>query len=243
MDGLFSPAAFTSSMSSSSPSTLVTIPALAQFDSAHSATPIGGTRASGSKNVITLFTEDGIARYQMNSNGSSPQCITGVMNWVHGTFTYNSDGSMTMYSFGNGFQQIPMFRGLQFLGKLQRHGAYQQWQIFVDPTNGPKLHMYQFDGSPLLPMFLISTTPNMLPTQPLCNVSSPSSTSSSNVSERSTNDAPPVDRLRKFITQLQRPHTALSATSHTGLPAGVAALPQASNLPPHPLPRAAPTIH
>ncbi|KAH9068489.1 hypothetical protein EDB83DRAFT_2376830 [Lactarius deliciosus] len=59
----------------------------------------------------------------MNGNGSSPQCITGVINWVHGTFTYNSDGSMTMYSFGNGFQQIPIFRGLQFLGELQRHGA------------------------------------------------------------------------------------------------------------------------
>lgn len=32
---------------------LATIPALAQFDSAHNATPIGGTWASGSKHVIT----------------------------------------------------------------------------------------------------------------------------------------------------------------------------------------------
>ncbi|KAH9020710.1 chaperone for protein-folding within the ER, fungal-domain-containing protein [Lactarius pseudohatsudake] len=166
---------------------LVTIPALAQFDSAHSATPIGGTRASGSKNVITLFFShpDDRPLLFMNSNGSSPQCITGVMNWVHGTFTYNSDGSMTI---------SPCSAASNFLENYNDTELYQQWQIFVDPTNGPKLHMYQFDGSPLLPMFLISTTPNMLPTQPLCNVSSPSSTSSSNVSERSTNDAPPVDR-------------------------------------------------
>ncbi|KAH9048740.1 chaperone for protein-folding within the ER, fungal-domain-containing protein [Lactarius hengduanensis] len=200
---------------------LATIPALAQFDAAHNATPIGGTWASGSKNVITgssfvnpanvsfiyppttgisfSFSEDGfyeIARYRMNGNGSSPQCITGVMNWAHGTFKYNDNGSMTMYPFGDGFQQIqaPCSATSNFLENYNDTELFQLWQIFIDPTDGPKLHMYQFDGSPLPPMFLISTTPNMLPTQPLRNVSAPSSTSTSNVSKRSTNDAPPVGR-------------------------------------------------
>ncbi|KAH9010458.1 chaperone for protein-folding within the ER, fungal-domain-containing protein [Lactarius pseudohatsudake] len=187
---------------------LATIPALAQFDAAHNATPIGGTWASGSKNVITgssfvnpanvsfiyppttgisfSFSEDGfyeIARYRMNGNGSSPQCITGIMNWAHGTFRYNDNGSMTMYPFGDGFQQIqaPCSATSNFLENYNDTELYQLWQIFIDPTDGPKLHMYQFDGSPLPPMFLISTTPNMLPTQPLRNVSSPSSTSTSNL--------------------------------------------------------------
>jgi len=45
------------------------------------------------------------------------------------------------------------------------------WQIFKDPTTGFKLHLFQYDGSPLAPQFQLSTTPNMLPTQLLRNVS------------------------------------------------------------------------
>ncbi|KAI9430221.1 chaperone for protein-folding within the ER, fungal-domain-containing protein, partial [Lactarius indigo] len=167
---------------------LMTIPAaLAQFNSAHNATPIGGTWASGSKNVITgssfvnpanvsfnYPSTTGISflcalppQYTLNCPliGSSSQCITGVMSWVHGKFTYNSNGSMTMYPFGNGFQQIqiqaPCSATSDFLENYNE--LYQLWQIFVDSTDGPKLHMYQFAGSPLPPMFLVSTTPNMLP--------------------------------------------------------------------------------
>ena len=33
------------------------------------------------------------------------------------------------------------------------------------------LHLWQFDGSPLAPMFQVSSTPQMLPTQLLRNVS------------------------------------------------------------------------
>ena len=40
----------------------------------------------------------------------------------------------------------------------------------MDQNDGPKLHMFAFDGSPLNPQFLVSTTPNMLPTQLLYNV-------------------------------------------------------------------------
>jgi len=35
----------------------------------------------------------------------------------------------------------------------------------MDQSAGPKLHMFQFDGSPLPPMFQVSVTPNMLPTR------------------------------------------------------------------------------
>jgi hypothetical protein len=41
---------------------------------------------------------------------------------------------------------------------------YASWRIFMDPTFGPKLHLFQFDDSPLAPQFQVSTTPNMLPT-------------------------------------------------------------------------------
>lgn len=124
--------------------------------------------------------------------GSSPQCITGVMNWVHGRFEYQSNGSITMTPFGDGFQQIqaPCLPKSNFLENYNDTELYQSWYIYQDSVLGYILQMYQFDDSPLPPMTLVSTTPNMLPTQELRNVSS----SSSNISKRSTNDAPPIDR-------------------------------------------------
>ena len=126
--------------------------------------------------------------------GSAPQCITGVMNWVHGVFEFQSNGSITMTPFGDGFQQIqsPCAGTSNFIENYNDTELYQSWYIFQDPTLGYILQMYQFDDSPLPPMTLVSTTPNMLPTQALRNVSSSSNISKR--SKRSTNDAPPIDR-------------------------------------------------
>jgi Chaperone for protein-folding within the ER, fungal len=116
------------------------------------------------------------------------------MNWVHGTFTYNPNGSITMRPFGDGFQQIQgaCFANSDFIEPYNDTELYQSWQIFMDATDGPKLHMFQFDGSPVTPMFLYSQTPLMLPTQPLRNNTSPST---KKVSRRAvTNGAPPIHR-------------------------------------------------
>ena len=66
---------------------------------------------------------------------------------------------------------------------------FQSWRIFLDPSDGPKLHLFEFDGTPVAPLFQVvrpilsaikevtnadlrlqSATPNMLPTQVLRNV-------------------------------------------------------------------------
>jgi len=170
------------------------------YDSIHNATPIIGTWSSGSKSVVTgagfanpanmsfnyppvtgisySFTDDGfyeIARYRFNGNGSEPTCITGVINWVHGTYELNSNGSITMTPLGDGYQQVqdPCAAVSNFVENLNITEFYTQWRIFTDPTYGPKLHLFQYDGAPLAPQFQVSTTPNMLPTQPLRNVTPP----------------------------------------------------------------------
>ena len=104
--------------------------------------------------------------------GSEPNCITGVVVWVHGTYTLNPNGSITTTPFGDGYQQVqdPCAAVSNFIQPYNDTEYYQQWRIFEDPTTGPHLHLFQFDGSPLAPQFLISTTPNMLPTQLLRNV-------------------------------------------------------------------------
>jgi len=174
------------------------VPALAQ----DIASPqlIVGTWSSGSKNVVTgpgfaspsntsftyppttgisySFTADGyyeIARYRFTSNGTKPKCITGVMNWCHGTYIINANNSINLTPFGDGYQQIqdPCAAVTNFVENYNLTEYMSLYQMFQDPVDGYKLHLFQYDGNPLAPMFQISTTPNMLPTQKLRNVTAP----------------------------------------------------------------------
>jgi hypothetical protein len=167
------------------------------LSAAHNLTSLVGTWSSGSRAVQTgagfanpsnlsftypattgisySFTGDGyyeIARYRFNGNGSEPSCITGVMNWVHGTYTLQSNGSITMQPFNDGYQQIqdPCAAVSNFIENYNNTELYQSWRIYQDATQGYKLHLFQFDNAPLAPQFQVSTTPNMLPTQQLRNL-------------------------------------------------------------------------
>ncbi|KAK7464368.1 Reversal of tor2 lethality [Stygiomarasmius scandens] len=167
------------------------------FDAIHNATTIVGTWATGSRAVVTgagfanpsnqsftypkvtgvsySFTDDGwyeIARYRFNSNASEPNCITGVIGWVHGKYSVLSNGSIVMTPNGDGYQQIqdPCAAVSNFIENYNETELYQSWRIFTDPVDGYKLHLFQFDGSPVAPQFQVSTTPNMLPTRQLRNV-------------------------------------------------------------------------
>lgn len=97
------------------------------------------------------------------------------MNWVHGTYELLSNGSIVMNPFGDGFQQIqdPCAAVSNFIEVYNDTELYQSWRIFMDPQDGPKLHLFQFDGSPVAPQFQTSLVPNMLPTQLLRNVTPP----------------------------------------------------------------------
>jgi hypothetical protein len=77
-----------------------------------------------------------------------------------------------MVPLGDGFQQIqdPCAAQSNFMELYNYTEYYQSWRIFTDPTQGYKLHLFQFDGTPVAPLFQISTTPNMLPTTVLRNV-------------------------------------------------------------------------
>ncbi|KAF8877160.1 chaperone for protein-folding within the ER, fungal-domain-containing protein [Gymnopilus junonius] len=190
------------------------------YDSIHNATSIYGTWSSGGKAVLTgpgfadpanmtftypkttgisySFTEDGfyeISRYRFNSNGSEPTCITGVIVWVHGTYTLNANGSISMTPLGDGFQQVqdPCAAVSNFIQLYNQTEYYKGWRIFHDPNQGYKLHMFAFDGSPLAPQFQVSTTPNMLPTKQLRNVPpATNSRRSLDVEERSVSGAQDV---------------------------------------------------
>ncbi|TFK83928.1 hypothetical protein K466DRAFT_589345 [Polyporus arcularius HHB13444] len=176
------------------PSTL----AQADYTAAHNVTPISGTWSSGSKKVVTgpgfanpanmtfnyppvtgvsyAFTDDGwyeVARYRFNGNGSMPNCITGVLNWHHGHYSLNDNGSITLNPLSDGFQQVqdPCAAESNFIEQYNQTELYMGWQIFSDLNDGPKLHIFQADGTPVAPLFQVYSTANMLPTQLLRNIS------------------------------------------------------------------------
>jgi hypothetical protein len=105
-------------------------------------------------------------------SGSEPTCITGIINWSHGKYTLQPNGSITMEPFNDGFQQIqdPCAAVSNFIEEYNNTELYRNWRIFEDRRDGYKLHLFQFDGAPLAPMFQVSVTPNMLPTQQLRNI-------------------------------------------------------------------------
>jgi len=168
------------------------------YNTAHNATPITGTWSSGSRHVVTgpgfanpaqesftypnttgvgySFSDDGwyeIARYRFASNASEPNCIVGTVVWVHGQYDLLGNGSIVMTPVGDGYQQVqaPCAATSNFIQNYNFTELMQSWQIFMDATDGPKLHLFAFDGSPVAPLFQLSTEPNMLPKQVLRNVS------------------------------------------------------------------------
>jgi len=139
------------------------------------------------------------SRYRFTSNGSEPTCITGIIGWSHGNYTLNPNGSMTLFPFRDGYQQIQDPCAAESENFIETYmitqELYQNWMIFVDPTQGPKLHLFQFDGAPLAPMFKLSDTPNMHPTQLLRNVTDPNADPSAD-----PNAAPTATPQRRSIS-------------------------------------------
>ncbi|KZT69575.1 hypothetical protein DAEQUDRAFT_726556 [Daedalea quercina L-15889] len=135
--------------------------------------------------VSFSFTEDNyfeIARYRFQSNGSEPNCIQGVIDWSHGTYTLQPNGSITTVPFGDGFMQVQDACAAvsNFIQVYNQTEYFEAWNIFLDSTLGYQLLLYQYDGTPLPQQNLYSTTPNMLPTENLRN----STTTTTTVSKR-----------------------------------------------------------
>jgi len=112
------------------------------------------------------------AMYRFTGNGTQPTCIVGVVQWQHGTYTINANGSITLNPFAaDGRQQVQDMCAAHsnVISQFNQTTLYEGWNIVNDPTHGVKLQMYQFNGAPLSPLYLISQTPSMLPTTTLTN--------------------------------------------------------------------------
>jgi hypothetical protein len=116
-----------------------------------------------------------IARYRFTSNGSQPQCITAVMNWVHGTYEQASNGSIVLTPNSDGYQQIqdPCAPQSNFIQNYNDTELIPSFYTYNDVDNGLTLQLSDFDGSLLAPMTQVFSSPQMLPLQKLRNVTAP----------------------------------------------------------------------
>ncbi|KAF8207958.1 chaperone for protein-folding within the ER, fungal-domain-containing protein [Mycena galopus ATCC 62051] len=173
----------------------------------HNTTSIVGTWSSGTQKVVPgvgfanpaqetftypktsgvgySFSDDGwfeIARFRYLANSSYPECIVGTVVWAHGNYNLLDNGSIILTPLDDGYQQVqsPCTQdATNFIQNYNTTEMYMAWQIFTDVTFGPKLHLFQFDGTPVAPLFRLSDQPNMLPKQKLRNLETQTVTTTS----------------------------------------------------------------
>ncbi len=101
------------------------------------------------------------------------------MLWSHGTYTNEVNGSMFLVPNGDGYQQVQ--KTCAAVSNLIENNndtiVVNWWNIKQDTELGFVLTMQKFDGTYWAPFKQYSTSPNMLPTQKLRNVTLPADVS------------------------------------------------------------------
>lgn len=161
------------------------------------------------------FTEDGFweeAIYQVTSNGSMPTCATGSLIFQHGTYELADNGTLTLYPFEVDGRQLlsdpcGYSKDSSLYSRYNQTEVFSKFQVYVDLYYGRyRLDLYQFDGSPMPPMYLVYRPPNMLPTITMNPTSNSSGSSSTSKSARSVRE-----RVRRSLRNVPR----TSATKKT----------------------------
>ncbi|PWN91924.1 hypothetical protein FA10DRAFT_265744 [Acaromyces ingoldii] len=122
------------------------------------------------------FTKDGFweqALYIFTSDPTHPNCAQAQLIWQHGTFTQNSNGSLTLTPFEGDGRQLVQNGCTQQSQTLISYDQQEYMQGFYVRNDwhfgqgGIYLEMYEFDGTPKPWLWQTHNPPEMLPTQQL----------------------------------------------------------------------------
>ena len=112
-------------------------------------------------------------RYTTNlCSATTPKCPSTIMQWQHGVYSLPGNGSLVLQPFGVDGRQVmssPCSYDESVYTRYEQPELIKSYQYHAaDPYhNVPRLDLYQFDGKPLQPMYLVLNPPQMLPTQTL----------------------------------------------------------------------------
>ncbi|KAJ5052149.1 uncharacterized protein L3040_001908 [Drepanopeziza brunnea f. sp. 'multigermtubi'] len=117
------------------------------------------------------FTADGFyesAYYRAISNPTKPSCPQAIMQFQHGTVVENANGSLSLTPFSVDGRQLlsnPCAGTTSTYTRYNQSETLEKYQVYVDAySKMTRLDLYQFDGSPMHPMYLAFNPPQMLPT-------------------------------------------------------------------------------
>ncbi|KAL3418286.1 hypothetical protein PVAG01_10002 [Phlyctema vagabunda] len=91
------------------------------------------------------------------------------MQFQHGSVVMNDDLSLSLNPFsvdGRQLESKPCSTSKKAVySRYNQTETFKKWQVYVDPyTKLTRLDLYGFDGTPMHPMFLAYSPPQMLPT-------------------------------------------------------------------------------
>jgi len=124
--------------------------------------------------VSYSFSADGYfeeAWYRFYKNASlAPNCITGVLQWQHGTYQALANGSIIMNPIASdGRQQVQDTCAAvsNIIQQFNQTVLMNIWETRVDPVLGKYLLLYNYDNTSNQPLYPYANPPVMLPTQTL----------------------------------------------------------------------------
>ena len=107
----------------------------------------------------------------MSIPASNPNCVSGVLQWQHGTYTLPSNGSIVLIPIAVDGRQLTSTPCTYDNALYERYSQYElikEYSLEIDKFhNVPRLNLFLFDGSPQQPLYQVYNPPMMLPTQTL----------------------------------------------------------------------------
>lgn len=120
------------------------------------------------------FTSDGHfeeAIYLAIANPSKPDCPKAIIQWQHGTYKINDNGSLSLDPIkvdGRQLYSDPCANDHSIYTRYNQTEYYKSYAISTDGYIGKeRLDLLKYDGTPYNPMYIAYRPPQMLPTQTL----------------------------------------------------------------------------
>lgn len=138
------------------------------------------------------FTEDGWyeeATYQVSGNPRNPTCPMASLIYQHGTYNISENGTLVLNPIEVDGRQLfsdPCNDdGVSTYSRYNQTETFKEYAVGIDPYHGIyTLQLYQYDGTPMQPLYLAYRPPMMLPTETLNPTSSATSTDDSSSNKK-----------------------------------------------------------
>lgn len=120
------------------------------------------------------FSTDGHfeeAYYRAVANPTNPSCPKGIIQWQHGSFKKLDNGSLSLDPIkvdGRQLYSDPCSYGNAVYTRYNTTEMFERYEVVTDGyTKKTRLNLFKYDGSPLMPLYLAYSPPQMLPTTTL----------------------------------------------------------------------------